>query len=100
MEREYLIRVTRHPLTKEQIKSLSEQGELPRDYRNRSVTASDFVKVTADTDETAALNAIATTSLTFNGESATVEEALPGDEYRALWQMSDPIHDSPTLRKR
>lgn len=84
MEREYLIRVTRHPLDKGQILALALNGELPDDHLDRSVEATDFVTVTAGTDAEAARLARDATALTIKGERTTVEEVLRGDKFRDL----------------
>jgi pyruvate-formate lyase-activating enzyme len=91
MEREYMIRVTRHPLDKGQILALATRGELPPDHADRSVEATDFVKVTADSDAKAAALARRTTSLTVKGERTTVEEVMRGEVYRDLEPREVPV---------
>lgn len=81
--RKYIIRVTRHPLTPEQILALAIRGELPTDYADRSVLTTDFVEVEAADDVEAVQRAHEITRLKNGGETFEFHEAN-GPEFRPL----------------
>lgn len=83
-QRKYMIRVTRHPLTDDQITKLAAAGTLPADHRFRSVIADDFVEVFAGNDLDARAKALARTALEFKGEEAEVREVLGTNHLRLL----------------
>lgn len=78
-----IVRITRHPLTDEQIADLRAKGQLPDDYADRAAIATDFVKVDTDDDCAARDEALAKTRLTIKGETVELHEAN-GPEYREL----------------
>lgn len=82
--REYLVRVTRHPLEPVTREQMRVAGTLPEDYRSRSIEATDFVKVQADSDEQAREYAKDATSLVIKGESVEFHEVTGDGEYRVL----------------
>lgn len=82
--REMTIRVTRIPLNPATIERLRDAGELPADYRSRSVEETDFVKVTAESDEDAAAKAYDNTRLVFAGEGARFEEVVGDGTFRPM----------------
>lgn len=81
---EYTVRVTRHPLTETQIAKLQAAGQLPRDYRDRSVLATDFVKLDAADDAEAAMRALGKTKLHVAGETIEFHEAQGGGDFRKI----------------
>lgn len=82
--RPYLIRVTRVPLDPVRREEMRHAGALAEDYRSRSVTVTDFVKVHAHDDAEAIDKARQTTKLVFKGEEARYDESLPSGGYRPL----------------
>jgi hypothetical protein len=93
--RAYLIRVTRHPLDPHTRERMRHAGNLPDDYRSRSVEETDFVRVTASDDLAAIYLAANRTKLVFKGERAVYDEVLPdGGGYREL--VDAPAVPSPT----
>ncbi len=86
-DREYLVRITRHPLTREQIEDMRSRSELPADHRSRSVRITDFVSVRASDDSEASLRALGETVLTIKGERVELHEVFltdAGSRFRAL----------------
>lgn len=73
-KRKYLVRVTRHPLTDEDIDMLRAAGTLPADHADRSAPATDFVEVAANGDEEAMELAAGKTRLEVRGEKLSFHE--------------------------
>lgn len=92
--REMLVRVTRHPLTTDEIADLTARDSLPPDYQSRSVEATDFVKVNARDDAEAAMEAMKATSLVFGHERVTLDEVEPENEYRPLGVVANAANRS------
>lgn len=85
---QYLLRVTRYPLSDDEITNLEDAGLLPDDHRERAVIEHDFVNVTADDDDAAHAAALEETSLSSKGERLSVEEVCGDGSYR-------PLHPDP-----